>query len=76
MFVVMLQKHNMVPPTPLVSAQVLREEKEAWMDVQVIDKLHDNYCVGCANFMPLPNSYIMMTSVSWQYTCCFVLFYN
>ena len=26
----------MVPQTPLMSAVVLREEEEAWMDVQVI----------------------------------------
>jgi hypothetical protein len=25
----------MVPPTPLMSARVLREEEDVWMDVQV-----------------------------------------
>jgi mitogen-activated protein kinase-activated protein kinase 2 len=29
-----VSKHNMVPPTPLVSVQVLKEEKDCWMDVQ------------------------------------------
>ena len=29
------QDHQVVPQTPLMSAQVLREEEDTWMDVQV-----------------------------------------
>lgn len=31
----LIQDHQVVPQTPLMSAQVLREEEETWMDVQV-----------------------------------------
>lgn len=30
-----LQDNTLVPPTPLMSAQVLKEEEDVWMDVQV-----------------------------------------
>jgi len=35
----LLQQHNLVPATPLVSAQVLREDAECWMDIQVVNYL-------------------------------------
>jgi mitogen-activated protein kinase-activated protein kinase 2 len=29
-----VSQHNLVPPTPLVSVQLLKEDKDCWMDVQ------------------------------------------
>ena len=34
--VCLLQQHNLVPATPLVSARVLREDVDCWMEVQVV----------------------------------------
>ena len=39
----LLQQHNLVPPTPLVSARVLREDVDCWMEVQVF--ILSNKCV-------------------------------
>ncbi len=30
----MLQQYNVVPPTPLLTSDVLKEENEQWPDVQ------------------------------------------
>jgi len=34
-FPLLLQDNTLVPQTPLMSAKVLREEEDVWMDVQV-----------------------------------------
>ena len=35
-----LQQYNAVPPTPLLTSDVLKEENELWPDVQVRKRLY------------------------------------